>query len=59
MNANTEFDAVGVRDARIRILLDCDLPDTMLDVVERDLHRLTETPEVQIAETIYCYRRRD
>jgi hypothetical protein len=41
------------------ILLNCDLTDTMLDVVEPDLHRLTETPEVQIAEAIYCYTLRD
>jgi hypothetical protein len=31
----------------------------MLDVVERDLHRLTKTPEVQTAEAINCYRLRD
>jgi hypothetical protein len=43
----------------VRILLDCDLTDTMLDAVERDLHRLTDTPQVQIAEAIYCYRLRD
>ena len=40
----------------VRILLDCDLTDTMLSAAERDLHRLTNTPKVEIAEAIYCYR---
>jgi hypothetical protein len=43
----------------VRILLDCDLTDTMLAAVEQDLHRLTDTPQLQIAEAIYCYRLRD
>jgi hypothetical protein len=33
----------------VRILLDCDLTDPMLAAVERELHRFTDTPQVQIA----------
>jgi hypothetical protein len=40
----------------VRILLDCDLTDSVLAAVERELDRLTDDPQVQIAEAIYCYR---
>jgi hypothetical protein len=41
----------------VRILLDCDLTDAVLTATEWELHRLTDnTPQVQIAEAIFCYR---
>jgi hypothetical protein len=43
----------------VRILLDCDLTDPMLAAVERELRRLTDVPQVQIAEAIYWYRLRE
>jgi hypothetical protein len=39
----------------VRILLDCALTDAMLAAVERELHRVTIAPHVEIAEAIYCY----
>jgi hypothetical protein len=43
----------------VRILLNCGLTDPMLSAVERELHRFTDSPEVQIAEAIYWYRLRE
>jgi hypothetical protein len=43
----------------VHILLHCELMDSTRAAVERELRRLTDTPQVQIAEAIYCYRLRN
>lgn len=43
----------------VRILLDCELTEALLTSVERELRRLTGSPQVQLVEAAYCYRLRD